>query len=191
MTLQDAALSHLDESALVRYLDGAMPAGERATIEAHLAGCAECLGELIEVKRILRTQPRNRWKTVAPLATAAAALLIWVGAGLWHPDRPVTRDPAFTTTLAPQPAAPLGSVARVDSLVWSPVPGARRYRLTLFATDGSVLWQIIPLDTAAALPDSLRLVAGTTYYWQVKAETAYGRWVDSELESFTLTAVRR
>jgi hypothetical protein len=191
MAVQELSIPHLDEGAVARYHDGALDAFERARIEAHLADCPACLQELLEISRLLQSQPRHRWKMLVPLAGVAAALLVWAIAGYRLPGGTVSRDPALTTTLAPQPVAPVGIVPQVDSLIWSAVPGARRYRLALFAADGRVLWQIMPTDTAVALPDSLRLVASTRYYWQVKAETGYGRWVESELESFSLESVSR
>jgi hypothetical protein len=45
---------------LSAYLDGELPASERAPLERHLAGCAECrsdLDELREVRGLLRSMP--------------------------------------------------------------------------------------------------------------------------------------
>jgi anti-sigma factor RsiW len=45
---------------LSAYLDGELPASERAPLEHHLAGCAECrreLDELREVRALLRSMP--------------------------------------------------------------------------------------------------------------------------------------
>jgi putative zinc finger protein len=35
------------------YLDGELPAGERAAVESHLAGCAECARVLADLKRVV------------------------------------------------------------------------------------------------------------------------------------------
>src|SRR5215467_4185528 len=35
------------------YLDDELPAGERAAVEAHLAGCAECARVLADLKRVV------------------------------------------------------------------------------------------------------------------------------------------
>jgi hypothetical protein len=181
--------NHPDVGVLARYCDHALGPDERAQVEVHLADCAECRETIYEVRGILHTQPRRRWATLVPLVAAAAVLLVvWSGRDQRPPTGPVTRDPALTTTLAPQPVAPLGSVSRVEALQWSSVPGALRYRLTVFSADGQVLWQTTATDTAVAPPDSLRWMALTPYYWQIKAETGHGRWVESELVTFTLSA---
>jgi len=46
-------MSHVDEGTLHAYLDGELPSGERAALEAHLAGCATCRANLTE-ERALR-----------------------------------------------------------------------------------------------------------------------------------------
>jgi hypothetical protein len=183
--------SHLDEGTLARFLDNVAGADERARIEDHLADCADCRDDLYAARRILQARPRRRrWLPLVPLAAAATVLLlIWPRVGDRAPNG-VTRDPALTTTLAPRPIAPVGTVTRIDSLQWSAVPGARRYRVTMFSAEGRAVWQTTPTDTAVALPDSLRFSPLTSYYWQVKAETAFGRWVESDLVTFTVTGER-
>jgi hypothetical protein len=58
--------------------------------------------------------------------------------------------------------------------------------VTLFTSEGQAAWQITTSDTFIALPDTLHPAVATTHYWQVKAETGYGRWVESELVAFTV-----
>ncbi|HEX9347300.1 MAG TPA: zf-HC2 domain-containing protein, partial [Gemmatimonadales bacterium] len=41
-------MSHVDEGTLHAYLDRELPSAERATLEAHLAGCATCRANLTE-----------------------------------------------------------------------------------------------------------------------------------------------
>ena len=182
-------MSHPDPALLAQYLDGTLRAPARESLEGHLAECRECREELGAVRAILAaTAPRwRRWRTLVPLAAAAALALVWLAPRLPGRDQPLTRDPAFTTTEAPMPLQPVGSVAEAGTLLWASVPGAERYRVSLFGADGALLWQSLPGDTVAALPDSVPLVAGSPYFWQVKAETAYGRWVESELVEFRVT----
>ena len=45
-------MSHVDEGTLHAYLDGELPSAERAALEAHLAGCATCRGNLIEERSL-------------------------------------------------------------------------------------------------------------------------------------------
>lgn len=181
---------HLHPHQVAGLADGSLDASERARAAEHLAGCRECRDELAEVRGILKTHRPHRRPWLVPAAGAAAAavivLLVWTGVRERAGDEHLTREPALTTTLAPQPIAPLDSVANLDSVRWSSVPGAIRYRLTVFAADGDVVWQTSPTDTAIAIPDSLDLASGNQYYWQIKAETGHGRWVESELVPFVL-----
>ena len=193
MTEYHDSSTHLDEGAVSRYADGAIEVGERARIESHLADCSLCREELGEVGRIVATRPRRRrvvW--LAPVMAAAAALVIVAVRAIPGPAVPsVTRDPALTETLGPTVLGPRGPVGRLDSLRWTAVSGATRYRVTLFAPDGRVIWEASQPDTVVALPDSVSVTPDATHYWQVKAETGYGRWVESELVPFTLSASAR
>ena len=44
---------HLDPQEVAGYIDRAVPDTERARIEAHLATCAECRGEIADAGRIM------------------------------------------------------------------------------------------------------------------------------------------
>jgi hypothetical protein len=181
---------HLDAISLARYLGGAGTPAETGLWETHLSECADCRAEMIEARRIHATVPGRQRASLVPLAAAAAVLLvIWSGTATYEPFKHVTREPegAATLALAPRPIAPLGNTARADVLRWNAVPGVARYRATLFTSEGQPAWQTTTQDTSVALPDTLRLAAGTPYYWQVKAEKGFGRWVGSELVAFTIS----
>src|SRR6266550_2976082 len=45
---KEDSMSHVDEGTLHAYLDGELPSAERATLEAHLEGCATCRANLTE-----------------------------------------------------------------------------------------------------------------------------------------------
>jgi len=172
---------------VARYLDNTCGLDERNQVEDHLSGCAPCRAELGALAGLVRKPGRRRLPALMPALAAAAALLLVVWAAQpRNPAPSITRDAAITATLAPTPLEPLGGVALVSSLRWHSVPGAQRYRLTLFSADGQPLWQVTAADTVAVLPDSVDLAPRATYYWQVKAETTYGRWVESELVEFTV-----
>jgi hypothetical protein len=101
------------------------------------------------------------------------------------------REPAVTTTVAPTLSTPRGRVAVLHAMIWSSVPHADQYRVTLFDRDGSVAWRTQSADTTVPLPDTVRLSRGVPYYWKVDARIELGRWVGSELTSFTLDAPPR
>ena len=181
--------SHLGEATIARLLDGDLSGADRQTAEAHLAECPACRGELAEVHAILRSAPERRRLVPRRLVAAAAAATLLFFVWPWadrSPEVPLPhRDPALTTTLAPRPVRPVGNVGDTRAFEWTSVPGALRYRVTLFDAEGDALWQSVQSDTVAAVPDSIALPPAQ-YYWQVKAEASPGRWVESDLSGFTL-----
>jgi len=181
--------SHLDEVVIARLLDGDLSGTERKAAEAHLAECPACRSELAEVRAILRSAPERRRLVPRRIVAAAAAAVLLFFVWPWAvrtPEAPLPhRDPALTTTLAPRAVRPVGTVGDARSLEWTSVPGALRYRITLFDAEGDALWQTLQSDTVAAVPDSVSLPPAA-YYWQVKAEASPGRWAESELIPFTV-----
>jgi len=57
------------------YLEGALPASERARFEAHLADCPYCDAYLDQMRRTIRVVGSRRESKVAPEAEAEAELL--------------------------------------------------------------------------------------------------------------------
>jgi len=179
---------HLTSGEVAAYLDKALTASDRSRLDAHLVDCADCRNELIEVTRLLRTRSRRWVLSVGAAAAAAAVLLvvIWPRQGHQSPEQPGHREPAVTTTVAPVAVAPSGAIASARELVWTAVPHADRYRLTLFDSAGTVVWERETGDTAASLPDTLQLKRGARYLWKVEAQTGVNRWVSSELVVFSV-----
>lgn len=177
---------HLDVADAAAYLDGTLAPTARARVEQHLAGCETCRGELIAVSRVIRTRPdRRRWYVPAGIAAAAAIafLLIWPRSDVPSGNY---REPAVSTTVAPVGIAPRGPSAAAPRLVWTRVPHAQRYRLTVFDSAGSVMWESQSGDTAMAFPKTVRLRPGVTYFWQVEAETGFSRWIRSDVVEFMI-----
>jgi hypothetical protein len=147
-----------------------------------------------------RARPRGggRWVAaggaVGGLAAAMIALVLIrngdngrPGAGdASVPSPPVHRDHRVVSEPAPRLIAPSGVVASVDTLRWTKVPHAERYRLTLFDRDGNVVHAAQTTDTAIVLPAALALARGRPYLWKVAARTGWDRWEDSELVEFTV-----
>jgi len=179
---------HLTAMEVAAYVDNGLEAAARARVRSHVAECDDCRGEVIAVARLARTGGRRRWMALVPLA-AAAALVLYIAPWQGPSDStaPVLREPGVTTIVAPTPIAPHGAVTALPSLTWSRVPLADRYKVTLFDADGSVLWETQTADTTAVVPPSLRIVVGVPHYWKVAARTEPGRWVASDLTSFTLS----
>jgi hypothetical protein len=177
---------HCTAAEVAAYVDGTAPPAACARLEAHCAECDVCRVELIEMTRLMRdrTRPR-RWAVPVGVAVAACLLLF-----LWLPARDMPNREPSTTTVAPLVVAPRGATTTVARLLWRAVPHADRYRLRLFDDVGSVVWETETGDTAARLPDTLRLEPGRPYFWKVEAQTGWNRWVASDLVEFTVAPDR-
>ena len=185
---------HLDPNEVVAYVDRVASPTARARIEAHLATCAECRAEVSDAARIIATVPparRTRRRALVSAAGIAAMLLVF----LWpRADRgPVNqqhRELPVTTTIAPTILTPVGPVESAPKFAWSSVPHADRYGVRLFDSNGSVLWQRETTDTVLALPPSLNLREGRSYYWKIEAHTGFDRSTASELVEFSIKSSR-
>src|SRR5689334_17429464 len=88
------AAGHPDRAELAAYLDRALLPDDRRRVEAHLADCGECLGELVVVSRLIRSQPRPlRRYWPAGVAAAAVILLVFLLPRNRADERPTT--PAY------------------------------------------------------------------------------------------------
>ena len=187
-------MRHLESGEVAAYLDNALAPSDRSRIEAHAAECDECRAEMIEAASLLRTRPRvRRWYVPAGVAVAAAAavvLVLWTRPAGGPAESSGYREPVVTTSVAPAIVAPRGTAAAAHQLVWTAVPRADRYRLTLFDETGSVVWETQTTDTTALLPDRVRVRTGRSYLWKVEAQTGWNRWVASDLVEFTVGAPR-
>ena len=188
----------LDELVIADFVDGQLTPQLRASAIDHLSTCARCRAVLKATSDLatnsadLTPQAKRRgyrWTLPAGFAAAAVLALLLLPRG---GDSPNLREPAVTSTVAPAPLtpAPGASVAQVDRLVWSSVPGAERYRVRLYNGDGSVLWSVVTADTFATLPDSIRLQSRVPYFWRIEAEAEWMRWASSELASFQIKESR-
>jgi hypothetical protein len=121
---------HLDAEVVAAWLDGSLDRAARAEAEAHAADCDRCQAVLATMVRIEPEPARKAWFTAPvrwalPLATAAAALSIWVAVN----RNAVAPEPPHVTTATPaSPKAPeqaksdraLDSVAPVELAPASP-----------------------------------------------------------------------
>lgn len=194
----------LDDDLLAALAEGSLDPESRARVLPHLARCGRCRSAVASLARALADRAVSRevraaeappsplgsrwWRPLAiPAAAAALFLLIAYPAGLFRnrPD-PVHRAPVLANGTTPSALAPVGAVASARQLQWRSVAGADRYRVTLFDAGGRVLYEAEPLDTVAALPDSLHLTPGRRYLWRVEARVGFDRWVASDLIEFSL-----
>jgi hypothetical protein len=100
---------HLDAEVVAAWLDGSLDRAARAEAEAHVADCNRCQAVLATMVRIEPEPARRKaWFTVPvrwalPLATAAAALTIWVAV---NRNAGVPDAPQVTTATPASPKAP-------------------------------------------------------------------------------------
>ena len=188
-------MTHLESRDVAAYLDCTLAPSDRARVEAHAATCDACRTELIEAAHLVRTQPRvRRWILPAGAVAAAAAvvlLLVSTGRGPGAGDAGAYRERPVTNSVAPSAVAPRGRIVGAPRLVWTAVPRADRYRVTLFDDVGAVVWEAWTTDTTAVIPRGIRLLGGGTYLWKVEAQTGWNRFVASDLVEFTVDTTSR
>lgn len=189
-----------DDEVLAALAAGEIGAAERKDLVPHVATCGHCRPLVASLARAFadpavaearargESGTRRRMTRVALPAAAAAVLFIALLArsGNHGPATPVHRASDVPAAQAPVPIAPRGAVQRPELLSWAGVAGAGRYRVTLYRSDGQVLFGLELPDTATPLPDSVTLAAGQVYLWKVEARTGWDRWTASELVRFTV-----
>ena len=195
----------LDEHTVAALAEGSLDPEARGRALAHVATCALCRRAVASVAEALAAVPitheieivegrRRRGgpilRIAVPLAAAATVLLLlWSPAADRFPGHRGPPPPSPATT--PIPRSPVGAVAAVNDLRWSPVTGADRYRVTVFDATGGVVFATEASDTVVAFPDSITLVPGASYLWKVDARTGFDRWAASELTEFRVAGPPR
>ena len=188
MDARSAGDGHLDDLDLAIYLDGGLDRSERARVEGHLAGCPQCRHEMVESRRLIRA---GRW---SPLVVAAgglaAAALIMVALTPALRTRPAQGPSPLRGAQLSRAVVAYGPIAETTDpsprFIWEATRDAQSYRLTVSRQDGSMLWASSGRDTTRALPDSVPLMAGTTYWWVVDALLADGSTRSTGLHEFRI-----
>ena len=188
-------MRHLESGEVAGYLDGALAPADRSRLEAHAVECEACRAELIEAAGLLGTVPsRRRWYVPAGAVAAAAAAVVLLLVSRPPENRAGAagyREPAITVSPAPVVVAPRTTADTARQFVWTSVPRADRYRLTLFDGTGTVVWEEETTDTTAMVPGGIRLQPGALYLWKVEAQVGWNRWVSSDLVEFSPGAAPR
>jgi hypothetical protein len=212
---------HLDEVAMAELLDVASVDAIGDATLAHVAECEACresLGALSMLTRdpaIRAELDRSEWRSRATVATgtapatrrftrvavgavAAAALLLFGARALLVNPRlgaagadTRLRHATITSVAAPRLISPSGAVTKIDTLRWTSVPKADRYRVTVFDANGAVAWEAEGADTILAVPSDVASKWSGEMRWRVKARTSFDRWVDSEFGEFSMPVVSR
>jgi len=119
----------LDAETMAAWVDRALPAGEAAAAEAHVADCARCQAVLSVLVKTMPAvaQPVPWWRrgwaigTLVPLAGGALAIALWVAT----PRQPASLPAATSTTSVTSTTSP--TVALAPPAAPGPQP-ARRIR---------------------------------------------------------------
>lgn len=201
----------LDEFAIVAAATVGIQTLDSAAV-AHLSRCAYCRSQLsgafaaLEAPEIVEevarlgsggmTQQRRRAFTMAGVALLAAAmagvvvipqLMRMRADGTAHLTQELRdSDSTITMTLPPRALSPSGAMPRADTLVWTSVPAANRYSVTVFGSAGDVLWAIETTDTTAVVPRGTLPGPDQPYFWKVAAHTGWNRVAESDLVEFTV-----
>ena len=179
--------SHPTDEEIAAYLGHELSGEARRGVELHLAQCAACRQEVVDATEILKTPRRVHWRALAPVAAAAAVILLFIS---WpQGERPLTdllphRDSPAAAEVAPVPISPIGPTPEVAALVWNRVAGADQYRTTLYSAEGSVMWRETTTDSSVAVPDSISFQPGLSYLWKVEGRVGWDLWESSELFEF-------
>lgn len=191
-SFSDYLTDHLPPETAAAYLDRRLSGSELDTAEAHLASCYLCRAEMVDLTRVLRLRRRPRLLYVGGVSAAAAAVLLFV-AGTWEAARsPVeTHRGAITDArVAVQLISPTTHSDAPTTWRWAPVSGADRYELTVFDTEGRIVWDTTTTQSVVRAPAAGRLEVGRKYFWRVRARIDWDRWVSSDFAEFTLRAAR-
>ncbi len=188
----DTPVGHLQSSEVAAYLDRVLPVEKRERVEAHLADCAECRREIIDVSRVRNTARRRmRWMVFAPAAAAAAIVIFIVARPVPRSpgDGPVLRDGGDGSTsrvvlVAPAQDGPVHE--RAITFIWRSAGAGISYRLTLTNERGDVVWSANESDTTAQLPPTVGLRVGSPYHWYVDGLLPDGTSIASPVQQFTV-----
>lgn len=186
---------HLDSDTIAAFAERRLAPPERVTAEAHLADCAECRADLVDVTGIFAEARRSRRRRVAVpvLAAAALATILLVPRTPEPIDESSVLRPAETTeperlnTLVAILPAPGESASRAGlRFVWEPDGPDAIYEISVTDSSGTSLWRARTPDTSITLPDSVSLQPGGTYHWWVDVLLGDGRLASTGLREFTV-----
>jgi hypothetical protein len=190
-SLNGSGKGHMTPEQVSAYLARTLPNDRREEFERHLLVCAECRGDLADASTIGVTSSR-RWLTVgAPLA-AAAALVLLIANPFAEPRAadPLLRD-GQSAGMEPLSAVAPANGARVSmgALVfqWRRRGEETFYELTLTDANGDVVFNEGTSDTLLILPRSVGLQPEATYFWYVDALLTGARSVTTGVHEFVVT----
>ena len=204
MNADSGGIPHVTSEELAGYLEHRLDRETEHRVEAHMAECAGCRGDLVQIRTLLgalaenreRGHDRRRWRRGAWLAAAALAAIAVVPLARRVEQRrsvaPVLRATPTAGTriavVAPDPATPERPVDPTTLVfTWRAVAGAGTYRVTVTDSAGAPVFTTTTSDTSTAPPTTRTLARGSSYLWYVDALRGDGTTWSSGVQSFSTT----
>ena len=184
---------HLSPEDVVAYVDRVTTPEAHKRMDGHLAVCIECRDEVSDAARIIASLPRRRMisrNAILAAAAVAAVLLVFLIPRAPQPTIEQHRGSATPAATQGTIISPTGAVDLVSRFVWSAVPLATRYDVTVFDSAGTVIWDAHTIDTVLVAPPDVRFRPSTSYFWRVEAQTDIDRKLASQLVQFSVVAPR-
>lgn len=140
-------------------------------MESHLAECADCRAEVVEIERLVGGVRRRRVRSMAVGGLAVAAGLVLAVSTLRHggtgPSNGSLRGAGATAVI---PVGPTGIVPLSGlALTWHATGSGSMYNVTISNAAGATLWTHNTSDTAVAISQEINLSPEVEYYWTVDA----------------------
>ena len=201
-----------DEMRLAAFVEQRLTAPERSRVEAHVAGCDYCLGQVGALARLQdaappadvpkglvanarqliggdeRAVPAWRWGAAA-VATACVALTVT----LWIREPRAGVVPQTVRSVAGHAAAvPELLSPRESSIVpraalefrWNRVERTLFYEVRVVSADGDLVWETRTEQAETRMPLEIRLTSGQRYYVSVSAWPPEGKTLKSPVIGF-------
>jgi len=197
----------IGEIEMAAFVEGVLEGADRQRIAGHLVECADCRAQYAELCVVLGdasvapaydshspisvSVPARRHRVAGSFAFAglAAAALLFAVARQQEPagtETQLLRDEHGALVSVPVIVGPISVAYDTTAFLWSGVPGAELYRVTVFDAEGVVVWEAETADTVALHPSPSPFVPGEPYLWRVQARTDFDRWVGSRLAEFRI-----
>lgn len=133
-----------------------------------------------------RKEVRRPFRSVAMAGVVVvllglAGILYWQ---FWGAEPTRLRSLSEKKRLTVRAPADGAEVSRRPVFACDSLPGALAYRVTLYAPNGTILWEGDTTAARVALPPEVSLTEGQTYLWRVKALRSDGRSIRSNLQTF-------
>lgn len=204
MNADSVEMPHVTSEELAGYLEHRLDRESERRVETHMAECATCRADLVQIRGVLGALPAGRtegsrhrnWPRPAWLAAAALVAIALVPLAKRVEQQrnvlPALRAAPMTSTritvVAPDPSTPERGVDPDRAVfTWRAVDGAGTYRITITDSAGTPVFMATTSDTSIAPPSSQRLVHGGSYLWYVDALRNDGTTWSTGVRSFTTT----